>query len=152
MFMLGFFTSLEIYTSLIFRCFIVPLAAVILSYFVKLASKNDRYSTFRKEDLAVGLEMSLTAVIAFVVYCFSIANQIYGNNDLSVENIGFLKDKLVSGLALIVIFSIGLWGISTFVRKRGWKGKDELKWLVGIIIPFIYGVITLISVVIYMGD
>ena len=49
-----------------FLQFCVPLIAVSASVFLKYVTRNDAHKSFRKEDLAVGLDISITALIIFI--------------------------------------------------------------------------------------
>jgi hypothetical protein len=50
-----------------FRYALFPIGSAVLGIAVKCVTRNDRYISFRKEDLAVGLELMLTAGLMFVV-------------------------------------------------------------------------------------
>lgn len=140
----------EFFTSSLFINFILPLGTVLLGIFVKTASRNDRFVGFKKEDLAVGFEIALASIIAFATYSVSISTQILRSpSSASRAN---LEEKIVSMPWLILAWLIGLWGISTLVRKLGWKSADELEWVFGIIIPFIYGIISMIFVFNWIGS
>lgn len=143
------------FSSETFRYFVVPLLTVLLSVFVKTASRNDQYKGFKKEDLAVGLQMALASLIALIAYTASISGQFLGSHSVgsgTVDSaIPSAADKLVASPWLIASFAIGLWGVSTLVRKMGWKNEDELAWGFGIVFPFVYGVLTLLVLVWWIG-
>ena len=126
----------------IFIQFGVPLITVALSIFVKYVSRNDRHSGFRKEDLAVGLDMSVTALLIFITGSAHIANSLPTNNppEYSVQ-------QLASVPWVLMGFLIGMWGISTIVRKLGWEDDDKLKVFWGIIVPGLFGLLTLLFAV-----
>lgn len=126
----------------IFLQFGVPLITVALSIFVKYVSRNDRHSGFRKEDLAVGLDMSVTALLIFITGSAHIASSLPANNP---------PDEVVQQLAsvpwILMGFVIGIWGVSTVVRKSGWEDDDKLKISWGIIAPGLFGLLTLLFAV-----
>ena len=129
----------------------VPLFTVFLNVFVRTASRNDLYSSFSKEDLAVGLHISVTSLIALVIYSVSLAQRTLFGNSLTPQDLGTLHDRLIATPWLIFSFAIGLWGVSTLVRKLGWKSSTEMTWWCGLLIPFAYGLFTLVFVVSWIG-
>ena len=56
----------------LFLHFFIPLIAVVLSIFLKYVSRNDNHKSFKKDDLAVGLDISVTALIIFITYSSNI--------------------------------------------------------------------------------
>ena len=143
-------------TSETFRYFVVPLVTVLLSVFVKTASRNDQYKGFKKEDLAVGLEIALASLIALITQTASVSGQLLrfdtNTGGTGQPTIYPVADKQIASPWLIASFAIGLWGISTLVRKVGWKNEDELTWWFGIVFPFVYGVLTLLVLLWWIGE
>jgi hypothetical protein len=143
----------KIFVTNTFLYFILPLMTVLLNIFLKVVSRNDRNRIFKKEDIAVGLEISTSSLIIFLTYCGTIATGITPN--LPTELSDSIKEKLISAPWIILSLILGLWGISTIVRLFGWKYRDtnnedsnysinpELNWPIGIIVPFIYGILSL---------
>ncbi|MFH1217967.1 MAG: hypothetical protein V1706_15855 [Pseudomonadota bacterium] len=125
-----------------FLQFGVPLITVTLTIFVKYVSRNDRHSGFRKEDLAVGLDMSVTALLIFITGSAGIASSLPANNPPPD-----VVEKLTSVPWVLMGFVIGMWGISTLVRKLGWEDDDKLKVFWGIIVPGLFGLLTLLFAV-----
>lgn len=126
----------------IFLQFGVPLITVALSIFVKYVSRNDRHSGFRKEDLAVGLDMSVTALLIFITGSAKIASSLPANNPPPD-----VVQQLASVPWVLMGFLVGMWGISTIVRKLGWEDDEKLKILWGIIVPGLFGLLTLLFAV-----
>ncbi len=120
----------------------VPLITVALSIFVKYVSRNDRHSGFRKEDLAVGLDMAVTALLIFITGSAQIASTLPAQNPPKE-----LVDQLASVPWVLMGFLIGMWGISTLVRKLGWADDDKLKVFWGIVVPGMFGLLTLLFAV-----
>src|SRR5258705_5965420 len=57
----------EFLASAFFRYALFPVGSAVLGVAVKCVTRNDRYTAFRTEDIAVGLELMLTACLMFVV-------------------------------------------------------------------------------------
>lgn len=125
-----------------FLQFGVPLITVCLSIFVKYVTRNDRHSGFRKEDAAVGLDLAVTALLIFITGSAQLASNLPATNPPPQ-----IVDKLSTVPWILMSFLIGIWGISTIVRKLGWEDDDKLKIFWGIILPNIFGVFTLLFVV-----
>lgn len=154
----------EILTSSSFRYFLFPLGSAFLGVFVKHASRNDQYSKFRKEDLAVGLQLMLTACLMVVVVTTdrSVAlvkantalTQILSsqpvNQSAAIElqkEVQHISSQLTSAGWWITIMFFGLWSMCTIVRQWGWKSETEMTAIVGIALPLAFGILCLITVV-----
>jgi len=57
---------IKILTSTFFTYFIVTLITTVFSVFVKSVSRNDSHRSLKNEDFAIGLELSVTALILFI--------------------------------------------------------------------------------------
>jgi hypothetical protein len=125
-----------------FLQFGVPLITVCLSIFIKFVTRNDQHRGFKKEDLAVGLDLALTALLIFITSSAHLARSIPATNPLQK-----MLDQIASVPWIIMAFIVGIWGISTLVRKLGWEDDDKLKIFWGILLPDIFGIFTLIFVV-----
>ena len=139
----------QFFESQLFLYFTLPLVTVVLSVFLKMVSRNDQFSFFKKEDFAIGLEISLSSLIIFLTFCATIARRIYINSMSMGGEI--LMKKLLSAPWMILALILGMWGMSTIIRKFGWKSEGKLKWGLGIIIPFLYGILCLYFVVNWMA-
>lgn len=131
--------KLDFLKNQMFLQFGVPLLTVVLSVFVKYVSRNDLHTGFRKEDLAVGLDMAVTALLIFITGSAQIANNLPILNPPKD-----IVTQLASVPWILMAFLIGMWGISTIVRKLGWEGDDKLKILWGIVVPGLFGFFTLL--------
>ncbi len=135
----------------------------MLGVAVKYASRNDQYSKFRKEDIAVGLDLALTACLMFVVLTTDKAVQLISTNKelsnmllqkpVNVQALTeiqakaqLLSSQVASSGWLIAIMFLGLGFLSTLVRKFGWESETEMKPAVGIAIPLLFGIIAIIAV------
>ena len=127
-----------------FLQFIVPLITVAFSIFLKIVSRNDKFVRFKKEDLAVGLEIAVTALILFITESASLAHQLVSS---ATQNLPQVSDKLTTVPWIILAFVLGIWGVSSLVRWLGWKGDDDLKIGWGIVAPNMFGLISLVFVV-----
>ena len=104
---------------------------------------RDRHIPLKKEDFAVGLELSVTALILFITECVNYTREVLQNAEGLIAD----DDKFLSIPWITFFLLVGLWGCSTLIRKKGWKDADNLDMKMGIIIPNIYGLIILIFVV-----
>jgi hypothetical protein len=129
-----------------FKYFFVPLITSFLCIFVKWVSRNDRFISFRKEDLAVGLELTVASIIIFITDSVNLADTLVNKHGDQI-----LQEKYVTIPWIILAFIVGLWGISTIVRKWGWKNENDLNIFCGIIAPNMFGIISLIFVVSWIG-
>ncbi|HLX06472.1 MAG TPA: hypothetical protein VKY89_01280 [Thermoanaerobaculia bacterium] len=143
-----------------FRFVYFPIGSVLLGVWVKTVSRNDKFSTLKKEDFAIGLDLWRTAVLLFVVATServealtklekSLANmpsmpapslrQLQGQIQASLE-------QLLGSIWLVAVLVFGLWGVSTTVRKLGWRAADDMNTPIGIALPLASGVLMLIVV------
>ena len=131
--------AIEFLASGFFLQFCVPLLTVALTVFLRYVTRNDKRVAFKKEDLAVGMDLSVTALVIFIVHATALAKESQSNPDIATS--------LTIVPWFIMVFVIGIWAVSTVVRKRGWEraGKLDLFW--GIIIPDVFGLVALLFVV-----
>lgn len=57
----------EFLSSATFRYGVFPLISAIAGILLRCATRNDQYAFFKKEDMAVGPPLMLTAALTFVV-------------------------------------------------------------------------------------
>jgi uncharacterized membrane protein YgcG len=138
-------------TSSFFVNFVIPLAVVMFSVFIKAVCRDDSQPTFKKEDLSVGFELSLASIFAFTTYSVSIAHRAATIEEATAKQL--LETKFTSIPWLLVAWLVGLWGLTFLMRKLGWQINSanptakEPTWFIGIIVPFIFGLVSLIFVV-----
>lgn len=147
----------------IFRYAIFPTVSVLLGIAIKYATRNDRYASFRKEDLAVGLDLMLTACLLFIVLTSDWAIALTSaSSDLDgvlkatpidtikatvlQHHVSTLTAKLALSGWVITLMLLGLWSVSTIVRKWGWKSDTEMTPFIGIGLPLGTGVLFLVMV------
>lgn len=153
----------EFLTSTLFTILIFPIVSVLIGVMVKFVTQNDRYAKFRKEDIAVGLDLLLVAALTLVVLTTETAMKLVDIHKKTAQimsatpddgdtlkqlllKAGELSNELaISGYLILAIF-LGLWSISTIVRKWGWHSAVELKPVVGIALPLTFGVLALIVI------
>lgn len=123
-----------------FLNFFVPLITVVFSIFLKIVSRNDKFVLFKKEDLAVGLELAVTALILFITQSANLAHQLVFQ---TASNTSQVSDKLTAVPWIILAFILGIWGVSSLVRWFGWESNDRLRFWRGIIAPNLFGLVLL---------
>lgn len=147
----------------LFKYVLFPLCGATFGILLKIVTRNDRYTAFKKEDLAVGLELMLSGSLMFVLLTTDAAIKLCGfqeqlNAALSTkpqnkqlidaiyQHIEVLTNKLsVAGWTILAMF-VALWSVSTIVRKWGWEDENKLRPVIGIAIPLFVGVLFLVLV------
>ena len=132
-----------------FLHFAVPLLTVMLGIYIKFVTRNDLHTPFVKEDMAFGFNVAITSLILFIIGSVNIAHTATTTVDTALRL--KLEEKLMAVPWLLLGFVLGIWGVSTLVRKIGWKDESELKLFWGIIAPDIFGVGVLVLVVNWIG-
>jgi uncharacterized membrane protein YgcG len=125
-----------------FLQFCVPLIAVTASVFLRFVTRSDVHKAFKKEDLAVGLDLSVTALLIFIA-----AGSKLGQDLAQAPQDIVLISKSMSVPWVLAAFIVGIWGVSTIVRKLGWEDDDRLRIFWGIVVPDVFGLLALIFVV-----
>jgi hypothetical protein len=110
--------------------------ACALTVFVKWASRNDRHAFFRKEDCAVGQELAVASIFALLIAAPGLARQAIAAKAS--------PDAAVAAVFFALILIVGLWIISTVVRKAGWRDANTLRTWTGLLIPLLFGIIALL--------
>ena len=149
-------------SSPIFLYGVFPLGSAVLGIGVKYATRNDQFSKFRKEDVAIGLELMMTAALMFVLLTSDRAATLVSLNDQIAKALTMtplppetavlqleareLTDFMTTSGWLIAAMVFGLWSVSTIVRKWGWRSETEMTPAVGIALPLALGVLSLMVV------
>lgn len=120
----------------------VPLAAIILTVFVKKTSESDeRLKRLRAQDLAVGYDLAVAGILISIV-----DNPFVRRLNASPETL-VQEDVIKSEIILLILFPliclIGLWAVTTFVRIFGWSDQGHMK-KVAVVVPLMYGVLVLV--------
>ncbi len=122
--------------------FVVPLITVGLSIFLKFVTRNDQHISFQKEDIAFGIDLSITALLIFIVSSSNLVRQ-----SLVAGASQDILDKVNAIPWILLSVFLGIWAVSTIVRKLGWVGDGKLHIFWGISVPNIFGIIVLLFVV-----
>ncbi|MHB9023613.1 MAG: hypothetical protein ACYC7E_05480 [Armatimonadota bacterium] len=131
-----------------FLHFAVPLLTVMLGIYLKFVTRNDHHTPLVKEDLAFGLDVAVIALLLFITSSVNIAHTATTTVDATIRL--KLEEKLMAVPWLLLGFVLGIWAVSTLVRKLGWNDESELN-LLGIIAPDVFGVTLLVLVVNWIG-
>lgn len=145
------------FASPFFRFFVFPLASAVLGIYVKYVTRNDQFSRFRKEDLAIGLDLMR---IAGLMYLLLISDRAITLARLSAMSAAQSRDDLQEIIAeaaelsegmsaagwVIAAYIFSLWSVSTVVRKLGWETDTRLRPIIAIAFPFVVGIGALLLV------
>jgi len=147
----------EFLTGSTFRYLLFPLASAGLGVYVKYVTRNDQFAKFRKEDLAVGLDLLRIASLIYLLLTSDRAIALARLSAMPLQTMGADADalriqaaELSDSISMagwgVALFIIALWSVSTIVRKFGWESESELKPVMGIAVPLVFGVTSLILV------
>lgn len=125
--------------------FCVPLIAVGLSIFLKFVTRNDKYKGFRKEDVAVGLDLAVSSLLVFITSTAQLAVKMNKNPTATPNTVD--AATLAGAPWMIALFFVGVWAMSTIVRKLGWEDDEKLHLWWGIVVPNLFGITVLLIVV-----
>jgi hypothetical protein len=103
----------------------------------------------RKEDFAIGLEITITSILLLVSDTLKYATKVH-TETLKGELLD--NNKLIAVPWILLVIIIGLWGTSTLIRKFGWKTENDMHWWWGITFPNIFGLLSLIFIVNWIND
>jgi hypothetical protein len=123
----------------------VTIISSAIGVFVKYVSRNDQNGSFKKEDLAIGLDLCITSLIMLITASVNNYNKL-NSNSLDAHTKKLLEESNHLSPWLILLSLIFLWGTSTIIRKRGWDNSNDLNKIWGIIFPNLIGIISLIAV------
>jgi hypothetical protein len=164
----GLVSMEEILSNPLFRYAAFPIGSALLGVYVKYVTRNDQYAKFRKEDLAVGLELILTALLLFVAATTDQAIALRTRNQELAAVIASQPSDLTQIAKLqtetqaisqrlgrsgwtVLGFIFLLWGGSTLVRKWGWRSSDDLHPVRGIAMPLAAGILALFAAMAGLG-
>ena len=137
-----------------FLNFGVPLFAVFLTIFLKIVSRNDKFQSFKRDDLAIGPDLSVTALLLFITDSAAKARSLAALTAESSAS-GITQHPGAARLEetpwFLLFFVILIWGLSTIVRKKGWDANGEIITSWGIVVPGAFGLGALITVVLKIG-
>jgi hypothetical protein len=119
-----------------FRYGVFPLVGAASGVLLKAATRNDQYALFKKEDMAIGPQLMLTAALTYVVVTTDRARTLVEvNGKLATE----LKRQTLDAVALnnlqqtsqslsgqittaawvLLILFFGLWGVTVVIKRWG---------------------------------
>ncbi len=133
-----------------FKQVFIPLITALLSIYVKWVSK--RNLSWKREDFSVGFDLSIGALFAFLIYVVTISSELLSTNNDAIQKA--LSAKLMVSPVILLLWVLGLWGISTLIRVKGWEQinrngviEDVPTIGIGIVVPIFLGVISLWAVI-----
>lgn len=152
----------------IFRYIAFPAFSAASGILLKCATRNDKYAFFKKEDMAVGPQLMLTAALTYVIITTDRARELDRINDqissalavkpLQTERITELQaaahiaaQPIMLAAWLLLCLVLLLWGTVTVVKRWGWASEAELKPGIGIGLPLALGVLSLVIVLAAAG-
>jgi len=125
-----------------FYYFAIPILTILLSTFVKIVSRNDKFSLNMRADLAFGLDLSVSAILLLTNHTLTYIAAI------TTQELAQHLEKIALIPLILLFLLIFLWIQSTIIRKFGWKDSTTMNWWFGIIIPNILG-LTILTFVAY---
>ncbi len=143
----------------LFRYLLFPVVSALLGIGIKFVTRNDRYRAFTKEDMAIGLDLMLTAFLLYLALASDESLALAAvHHDMAASGIAQDSLKKLQGRAdditnfltssgwIITALLVGLWSVSTLIRKWGWQSETELRPMWGIGLPIVIGVLFLLFV------
>jgi hypothetical protein len=159
----------EFLVTPLFKFIVYPLTGAVLGVFVKHVTRNDKYAKFKADDLAVGIDLLKTACLTFLVIISDksaalirseaqlteVLRETAHNPRLAPQATALheanriLTSQVGNAGWIIALMVLGLWSLSTLVRKRGWnEDGSELKPGWGIALPLSIGALSLVLVMV----
>ena len=157
-----------------FKNIAVPIFTVLLTICVKSVSKPDVKKLIRSEDLAIGLDLCVTSLAIFATSMVDLLGKYATSEstknlrktilpgsklkvniqDLSKHLLEFdeLQKKLYVSWWIGIGLCIVTFLVAFLVGKYGWTRQSGINVFTGVFIPNIIGMISLISVVAWIGN
>lgn len=132
-----------------FYYFTIPVLTILLTTFVKVVSRNDKFSLNMRADLAFGLDLSISAILLLTSHTLTYIAT-YANKS-SAELTDCINKISTIPLIMLGLF-IFLWVQSTIIRKFGWKNSATMSWIGGIIIPNALGLSALTFIAYWINN
>ncbi len=134
---------------------LVPLISAALGVWIKSDMRHPEKQMFKKEDFAIGVQLIQTACLSFLMLMTQKAIQLHtlitATTTASMPKVPPDAEKLSTFLAFstvrLAFMLVFLFGITSMVRRTGWKNKDEMKVTPGIAVPIAAGIICLYTVI-----
>lgn len=129
------FRVVSFFADRVFLEFWIPVITVALTIYLKFVTRRDDHRAFQKEDLAVGFDLAAIALFFLLVHASSLAVQV----TKTPTDIALLEKSIVMPWILCA-FLLGLWIMSTLVRKVGWEAEGKLMIGWGLVTPGLFGI------------
>jgi hypothetical protein len=131
----------------------VPVVSAAVGIWIKSETRHPEKQMIRKEDFAVGVPLIQTACVSFLTVATQKALQLHLMISNQAASVAFKPPDAaelsafvtMSGLRLAFMLLI-LFGMTSVVRRYGWKTKDDIRVLQGITLPIAIGIICLYAV------
>ena len=113
--------------------------------------RHPEKQAFRKEDFAVGVQLIQTACLSFLLLVTQKAVQLHSK--ITAEpptpkhDLAPVANFLAFSALRLAFMLFVLFGMTSFVRRKGWKNKDEMEVLQGIALPIAAGIFCLYTVI-----
>ena len=126
------------------------LISAIAGVLLKCATRNDQYAFFKKKEMAVGPQLMLTAALTFVVVSTDRAHALVTESAALKDALAahdsakitalqadayIMSQKLAGSAWLLLGLVLLLWGVTTIVKRSGWKNEAELHLGLGKALP-----------------
>ncbi|MBW4523538.1 MAG: hypothetical protein KME16_28355 [Scytolyngbya sp. HA4215-MV1] len=161
-------TLILVLTHSYFKNICIPLVALVVTVLFKAISKKDGYR-IEKNDYAIGFDLLASAFLLFVTGMIDLASKLLKVKELtgtiltretqSIQALQNFKEEVEhvyskSFMAVLIILFLVLILVFTpsFVRDQGWNNNGDLKWIQGVIIPVLLGLVFFTTVVIWIGE
>lgn len=128
----------------------VPLFSAALGIWIRSEMRHPKKQKITKEDVAVGIDLIQASFISFLMLATDKALRLYDQILTAHSDAGLDADLsrfLTSSALRLTFLLLLLFGMSSFVRRTGWKNEDEIKLIRGILVPIGAGVLCLYAVV-----
>lgn len=143
-----------------FRYGAFPVISAVAGVLLKCATRNDQFVFFKKEDMAVGPQLMLTAALTFIIVSTDKARALVAVTAQSQQallqkpvdtpkllalqtEITRLSQAMMNSAWVLFGLVLLLWGTVTLVKRWGWETETELRRIRGIGIPLGMGVFSL---------
>lgn len=122
-----------------FKFLILPIVTTIFTIWIKYLCRKKKNISFKKEDFFVGLNIYIVSLVILLNNVLYQYYQYVTGSQYNLECFYYIFDTLkLMGFNLFVLM-----GIVIIIRNYGWKKKDELNLILGIIIPILFGFVSL---------
>jgi hypothetical protein len=125
-----------------FTAFVLPLLVVLVGVFIRVTTRSDHHPAVARADLAVGLDVALSATVAFAVHTVVLAQRVAAGVVGEFESTR-VPEQLISAPWVLLALVFGMWAVSTVVRKFGWRAAGEPTWACGVVLPLVFGMLSL---------